>query len=111
MVRPTWPSTLTRPSAALTRPPALNTFLCSEQPNVYVVLNGVAPGPELPFWISQPRSGLLQMAYAVTSQVPFQPGATSAARTRHVLPSTGYDSVRKTLLDALPPISPPPPIT
>src|SRR5262245_47584552 len=52
------------------------------------------------------------MAYAVTSQNPSQPGATSSARTRHVLPPySGHDSVRKTLVDALPPICPPPPTT
>jgi hypothetical protein len=52
------------------------------------------------------------MAYAVRVHSPSQPGATSAARTFHVVPpSSGYDSVRKTLLAALPPISPPPPMT
>jgi hypothetical protein len=77
-----------------------------------VVLKVATPGPESPFWISQPRSEALQRAYAVTYQFPSQPGATSSARTRHVCPpSSGYDSVRKTLSDALPPIDPPPPTT
>ena len=52
------------------------------------------------------------MAYALTFHSPSQPGYTSSARTRHVLPPfSGYDSVRKTLSDAWRPIRPPPPTT